>query len=119
MTDGPRPAAEVRRTGNRLRHEASLYLQQHAANPADWYPWGEEALARARAEDRPIFLSSGYASCHWCHVMEHEVFEHDDVADVLNRHFVCIKVDREELPAVDALYMEAVQLLTGHGGWPM
>ncbi len=119
MTHAPRTPAEVRRTGNRLREEASLYLQQHAGNPVDWYPWGEEALARARAEDRPIFLSSGYASCHWCHVMEHEVFEHDDVAEVLNRHFVCIKVDREELPAVDALYMEAVQLLTGHGGWPM
>jgi hypothetical protein len=119
MSDTPRTAAEVRRTGNRLREEASLYLQQHAGNPVDWYPWGEEALERARATDRPIFLSSGYSSCHWCHVMEHEVFEHEDVAEVLNRHFVPVKVDREELPAVDAMYMEAVQLLTGHGGWPM
>ncbi len=85
----------------------------------DWYPWGDEAHARAQAEDKPIFLSSGYSSCHWCHVMEHEVFEHDDVADLLNRHFVSIKVDREELPEVDATYMEAVQLMTGSGGWPM
>jgi len=119
MTTGPRTAAEVRRQGNRLRDEASLYLRQHAANPVDWYPWGEEALGRARAEDRPIFLSSGYSSCHWCHVMEHEVFERDDVAEILNRHFVSIKVDREESPAVDATYMDAVQLLTGRGGWPM
>ena len=121
MTSGPgdRSAAEVRRQGNRLQHEASLYLRQHAANPVDWFPWGDEALALARAEDRPIFLSSGYSSCHWCHVMEHEVFEHDDVGDYLNRHFVCIKVDREELPEVDATYMEAVQLMTGSGGWPM
>ncbi len=119
ITAGYRPPEEVRRTGNRLRDEASLYLQQHARNPVDWYPWGEEALELARSEDRLIFLSSGYSSCHWCHVMEHEVFEHDDVAEALNRNFVCIKVDREENPAVDATYMQAVQLLTGGGGWPM
>ena len=116
---GYRSPEEVRRTGNRLRDQASLYLQQHANNPVDWYPWGEAALAAARREDKPIFLSSGYSSCHWCHVMEHEVFEHDDVAEVLNRHFVCIKVDREENPAIDATYMQAVQLMTGGGGWPM
>ncbi|MEZ4386020.1 MAG: thioredoxin domain-containing protein [Candidatus Krumholzibacteriia bacterium] len=114
-----RTAAEVRRTGNHLVGSASLYLRQHAGNPVDWYPWGPEALERARAEDRPIFLSSGYSSCHWCHVMEHEVFEHDDVADALNRDFICIKVDREERPDIDATYMEAVQLMTGSGGWPM
>jgi len=119
ILEGARSPEEVRRTGNRLRDESSLYLQQHARNPVDWYPWAEEALARAREEDKPIFLSSGYSSCHWCHVMEHEVFEHDDVAAVLNRHFVCIKVDREELPDVDATYMEAVQIMTGGGGWPM
>ena len=114
-----RTAAEVRRDGNRLRREASLYLRQHADDPVDWYPWGEEALARARELDRPIFLSSGYSSCHWCHVMAHEVFAHDDVADLLNRHYVSIKVDREELPEIDATYMQAVQLMTGRGGWPM
>jgi uncharacterized protein YyaL (SSP411 family) len=119
VKDEVRTTAEIRRQGNRLRDEASLYLQQHAHNPVDWQPWGEAALERARSQDRPIFLSSGYSSCHWCHVMEHEVFESDEVAEVLNRHFVCIKVDREELPAVDATYMEAVQLLTGHGGWPL
>ncbi|HOX24704.1 MAG TPA: thioredoxin domain-containing protein [Candidatus Krumholzibacteria bacterium] len=119
MPSAYRAPGEVRRTGNRLRDEASRYLRQHAANPVDWYPWGAAALQRARDEDLPIFLSSGYASCHWCHVMEREVFEHDSVAEILNRHFVAIKVDREELPAVDAAYLEAVQLLTGGGGWPM
>lgn len=119
IIEGARTPEEVRRTGNRLRDESSLYLQQHAQNPVDWFPWAEEALARARQEDKPIFLSSGYSSCHWCHVMEHEVFEHDDVAAILNKYFVCIKVDREELPDVDATYMEAVQIMTGGGGWPM
>jgi hypothetical protein len=104
---------------NRLAQETSPYLLQHAHNPVDWYPWGEEAFARARAEDRPIFLSVGYSTCHWCHVMERESFEDPEVAAVLNRHFVAIKVDREELPDVDDLYMTAVQLMTGHGGWPM
>ena len=104
---------------NRLAHETSPYLLQHANNPVDWYPWCDDALARARAEDRPIFLSIGYSACHWCHVMEHESFENDAIAAQLNEHFVCIKVDREERPDLDQIYMQAVQLLTGHGGWPM
>ncbi|MBD3220650.1 DUF255 domain-containing protein [bacterium] len=118
-TTGYRPPADVRRDGNRLQDEPSLYLRQHARNPVDWHPWGDEALALAGRTNRPIFLSSGYSSCHWCHVMEDEVFEHEDVAEVLNRHFVSIKVDREERPVIDATYMEAVQRLTGRGGWPM
>ncbi len=113
------PVADIRRDGNHLRGESSLYLLQHAHNPMDWYPWGEEALARAVAEDKPIFLSIGYSSCHWCHVMEHEVFEHDEVAEFMNAHFICIKVDREERPDLDSLYMDAVQTMTGRGGWPM
>ncbi|HEX9058275.1 MAG TPA: thioredoxin domain-containing protein [Ktedonobacterales bacterium] len=104
---------------NRLAHETSPYLLQHAHNPVDWYPWGEEALARARRDDKPILLSIGYAACHWCHVMAHESFENDDIARLMNELFVCIKVDREERPDLDALYMEAVQALTGRGGWPM
>ncbi|NMC22075.1 MAG: thioredoxin domain-containing protein, partial [Thermogutta sp.] len=104
---------------NRLIHEKSPYLRQHAHNPVDWYPWGEEALARAAGENRPIFLSIGYSACHWCHVMERESFEDAEIAAYLNEHFVCIKADREELPAVDALYMEAVQVITGRGGWPL
>lgn len=115
----PRPVAEIRRDGNRLLHEPSLYLRQHAYNPVDWRPWGPEALAEAVARDCPIFLSIGYSSCHWCHVMEKEAFDDDDIAGFLNRHFVCIKVDREERPDLDAVYMDAVQALTGHGGWPM
>jgi hypothetical protein len=104
---------------NRLAHEVSPYLQQHAHNPVDWFPWGEEALAKARAEDRPIFLSIGYSACHWCHVMERESFEDESVARILNEHFVSIKVDREERPDIDSIYMTAVQMMTGHGGWPM
>ena len=104
---------------NRLAHETSPYLLQHADNPVDWYPWGSEALDRARAEDKPIFLSIGYAACHWCHVMAHESFEDDATAAVMNEHFVNIKVDREERPDIDAIYMQAVQAMTGHGGWPM
>jgi uncharacterized protein len=104
---------------NRLARERSLYLRQHAHNPVDWYPYGAEALGRARREDRPIFLSVGYSSCHWCHVMEREVFEKEDVAELLNASFVCIKVDREERPDLDAAYMEALQAMTGSGGWPM
>ncbi len=104
---------------NRLLEETSPYLQQHAFNPVDWYPWGEEALARARELDRPIFLSIGYSACHWCHVMEHESFENPDIAAVMNEHFVCIKVDREERPDLDQIYMTSVQIMTGHGGWPM
>jgi uncharacterized protein YyaL (SSP411 family) len=104
---------------NRLARERSPYLLQHAQNPVDWYPWGEDAFARARAEDKPIFLSVGYSTCHWCHVMEHESFENADVAAVLNAHFVPVKVDREERPDVDRVYMTFVQGTTGSGGWPM
>jgi uncharacterized protein YyaL (SSP411 family) len=104
---------------NRLAQETSPYLLQHAHNPVDWYPWGEEAFAKSRAESRPIFLSIGYSACHWCHVMERESFENDDVAAILNREFVSIKVDREERPDIDSIYMQAVQMMTGHGGWPM
>jgi uncharacterized protein YyaL (SSP411 family) len=104
---------------NRLATESSPYLRQHADNPVDWYPWGEEALARARAEDRPILLSVGYSACHWCHVMAHESFEDAETAAVMNEHFVNVKVDREERPDVDALYMQATLALTGQGGWPM
>jgi uncharacterized protein YyaL (SSP411 family) len=104
---------------NRLAHETSPYLLQHAENPVDWYPWGEEALARAEREDKPIFLSIGYAACHWCHVMEHESFEDETVAALLNRHFVSIKVDREERPDLDDIYMAATMALSGSGGWPM
>jgi uncharacterized protein len=104
---------------NRLAQETSPYLLQHRDNPVDWYPWGEEALARARELDRPILLSVGYSACHWCHVMERESFEDAETAAYMNDHFVNIKVDREERPDVDALYMEAVQAISGHGGWPM
>jgi len=104
---------------NRLAHETSPYLLQHAGNPVDWHPWGGEALARARDEDRPILLSIGYAACHWCHVMERESFEDPLTAHVMNEHFVCIKVDREERPDLDSIYMDAVVALTGSGGWPM
>ncbi|HEX6667327.1 MAG TPA: thioredoxin domain-containing protein [Solirubrobacterales bacterium] len=104
---------------NRLAGETSPYLLQHRDNPVDWYPWGEEALGRARDEDRPILLSVGYSACHWCHVMERESFEDAETAAYMNEHFVNVKVDREERPDVDAIYMEAVQAMTGHGGWPM
>ncbi|GAA0912871.1 thioredoxin domain-containing protein [Streptomyces thermoalcalitolerans] len=104
---------------NRLAHETSPYLLQHADNPVDWWPWSEEAFAEARRREVPVLLSVGYSSCHWCHVMAHESFEDPDTAAVMNEHFVSIKVDREERPDVDAVYMEAVQAATGHGGWPM
>jgi uncharacterized protein YyaL (SSP411 family) len=104
---------------NRLAGETSPYLLQHAHNPVDWFPWGEEALRRAREEDRPILLSVGYSACHWCHVMERESFGNEEIAALMNAHFVCIKVDREERPDLDHLYMNAVQMLTGQGGWPM
>jgi len=104
---------------NRLANETSPYLLQHKDNPVDWYPWGEEAFAKARDEEKPVFLSIGYSSCHWCHVMEHESFENDEIALLMNQLFVNIKVDREERPDVDAIYMAAVQAMTGHGGWPM
>lgn len=104
---------------NRLIHEASPYLLQHAHNPVDWYPWGEEALSRAKNEDKPILLSVGYSSCHWCHVMEKECFENEAIARIMNERFINIKVDREERPDLDELYMKALQLMTGSGGWPM
>ena len=114
------------RAVNRLAEERSPYLLQHAHNPVDWHPWGEEALERARNEDRPILLSIGYSSCHWCHVMERESFENDAIAALMNANFVCIKVDRDERPDVDARYQRAVQALAGHAspstttrsGWP-
>ncbi|HTE62824.1 MAG TPA: thioredoxin domain-containing protein [Solirubrobacteraceae bacterium] len=104
---------------NRLASETSPYLLQHAENPVDWYPWSDEALSRARSENKPILVSIGYAACHWCHVMERESFEDPSVAELMNERFVCIKVDREERPDVDAIYMDAVQAMTGHGGWPL
>ncbi len=104
---------------NRLAKESSPYLLQHQNNPVDWFPWSSEAIEKARSEDKPIFLSIGYSACHWCHVMEHESFENEAIARVLNEHFVPIKVDREERPDLDQIYMNAVQMLTGHGGWPM
>src|SRR5919201_6467308 len=104
---------------NRLAAETSPYLLQHKDNPVDWYPWGEEALSRARREDKPLLVSIGYSACHWCHVMERESFEDPEVAAVMNDLFVCVKVDREERPDVDAIYMDAVLAMTGHGGWPL
>ncbi|MFQ5732645.1 MAG: thioredoxin domain-containing protein, partial [Planctomycetaceae bacterium] len=104
---------------NRLAQETSPYLLQHAGNPVDWYPWGAEGLAAARELDRPVFLSIGYSACHWCHVMAHESFENDSIAEVMNREFVNIKVDREERPDLDQIYMNAVIALSGRGGWPM
>ena len=104
---------------NRLASEKSPYLLQHKDNPVDWWPWGDEAFAAARATDRPIFLSIGYATCHWCHVMEHESFEDAEVAQLLNDAFINIKVDREERPDVDSIYMSACQVATGRGGWPL
>ena len=104
---------------NRLAGETSPYLLQHATNPVDWYPWGPEALSRAKAKGTPIFLSIGYSACHWCHVMEHESFENPEIAALMNEHFVNIKVDREERPDLDQIYMSAVMAMTGHGGWPM
>jgi uncharacterized protein YyaL (SSP411 family) len=104
---------------NRLAHATSPYLLAHANNPVDWYEWGDEAFARAKAEDKPIFLSVGYNACHWCHVMERESFENEEIAGLLNKHFISIKVDREERPDIDQIYMTAVQAMTGSGGWPM
>lgn len=104
---------------NHLANETSPYLLQHATNPVDWYPWGEEAFEKAKKEDKPVFLSIGYSACHWCHVMEEESFKNEEIAKILNDFFICIKVDREEYPDVDAIYMESVRLQTGSGGWPM
>lgn len=104
---------------NRLVNTTSPYLLQHAHNPVDWFPWGEEALSKAKTEDKPIFLSIGYSACHWCHVMAHESFEDEETAKFMNEHFVNIKVDREERPDIDSIYMQAVIAMTGSGGWPM
>ena len=120
-TSGPRTNGTDRadRSPNRLIHEKSPYLLQHAHNPVDWYPWGDEAFARAAAESKPVFLSIGYSTCHWCHVMAEESFEDPAVAAVLNREFVSIKVDREERPDIDSVYMGVCQQMTGRGGWPL
>ncbi len=104
---------------NRLMNEKSPYLLQHAHNPVDWYPWGEEAFEKAKIEDKPVFLSIGYSTCHWCHVMERESFEDEEVAEVLNKNFISIKVDREERPDIDSIYMNFCQAYTGSGGWPL
>src|SRR5581483_7377990 len=104
---------------NRLVDSTSPYLLQHADNPVDWWPWCDEAFAHARSQGKPVLLSVGYAACHWCHVMAHESFEDAATAAYLNEHFVCVKVDREERPDIDAVYMEATQAMTGQGGWPM
>ena len=114
MTDPGVPRAK-----NRLADETSVYLRQHMYNPVDWYAWGPEALERAEAEDKPLLVSLGYSACHWCHVMEHESFEDPATAALMNEFFVCIKVDREERPDIDQLYMDAVTRLVGHGGWPL
>ena len=110
---------ELTKNPNRLIHEKSPYLQQHAYNPVDWYPWGEEAFQEAQRRDVPVFLSIGYSTCHWCHVMERESFEDEETAEALNAAFVCVKVDREERPDIDAIYMTVCQMLTGGGGWPL
>ncbi len=118
MSDTTNPTSQYKHT-NRLINETSPYLLQHAHNPVDWYPWGEEALQKAQQENKPILLSVGYSACHWCHVMERESFENEDIAGLMNQHFVSIKVDREERPDIDNIYMQAVQALTQQGGWPM
>ena len=104
---------------NRLILQDSPYLLQHAHNPVNWYPWGQQAFAQAKRENKPVFLSIGYSTCHWCHVMEHESFEDEAVAEFLNTHFIAIKVDREQRPDIDTIYMTAVQMIAGRGGWPM
>jgi hypothetical protein len=104
---------------NRLLLESSPYLLQHAHNPVNWYPWSDEAFARAKKENKLVFLSIGYSTCHWCHVMEEESFEDREIAEYLNRHYIAVKVDREQRPDIDGVYMAAVQMLTGNGGWPL
>src|SRR5699024_2444472 len=104
---------------NTLIHESSPYLLQHAHNPVHWYPWGEEALGKAKREDKPLIISIGYAACHWCHVMEKECYADTEVAEYMNEHFVAIKIDREERPDIDQIYMNASMLLNGNGGWPL
>lgn len=111
--------SDTGRPPNRLIHEKSPYLLQHAYNPVEWFPWGEEAFQKARLEDKPIFLSIGYSTCYWCHVMVREVFENESIAALMNRTVVSIKVDREERPDIDRVYMSALQAMTGSGGWPM
>src|SRR3954470_14017022 len=123
VTAGGTPAADPKAKHkfppNRLAKESSPYLLQHAHNPVDWYPWGPEAFERAKKEKKLVFLSIGYISCHWCHVMERESFEDKEVADFLNKHFVCIKVDREERPDIDEVYMTALHVMDARGGWPL
>ncbi len=116
MSEGSNPGD---RKANRLINEQSPYLRQHAYNPVDWYAWGPDALARAKSENKPIMLSIGYSACHWCHVMERESFENEGIANLINENFVAIKVDREERPDLDQIYMDAVQMITGRGGWPL
>ncbi|HBV64338.1 MAG TPA: thioredoxin, partial [Rhodopirellula sp.] len=118
LAQTPNPTAPHKHT-NQLARESSPYLLQHAHNPVDWYPWGEEAFAKAKREGKMVFLSVGYAACHWCHVMERESFEDPEIAKQMNEKFVCVKVDREERPDVDQIYMTAVQMISGNGGWPM
>ncbi|MFA6371601.1 MAG: thioredoxin domain-containing protein, partial [Methanothrix sp.] len=113
------PQGKEESPANRLLSEKSPYLLQHAFNPVHWYPWSEEAFAAAAREDKPIFLSVGYSTCHWCHVMAHESFEDPAVASLMNQAFICIKVDREERPDIDQMYMSAAQAMTGRGGWPL
>ncbi len=119
MNEGEERGAGMQVQANHLKNEKSPYLLQHVHNPVDWYPWGEDAFKQARQEDKPIFLSIGYSTCHWCHVMAHESFENEEIAALLNRYFVCVKVDREERPDVDQMYMEATMAMNGSGGWPM
>ena len=104
---------------NRLAQASSPYLKQHAHNPVDWFEWGEEALQKAQDEQKPLLISIGYAACHWCHVMAHESFENPEIAAYMNAHFVCVKVDREERPDIDQIYMDAAQIISGRGGWPL
>ncbi|MCJ7541129.1 MAG: thioredoxin domain-containing protein, partial [Desulfobacterales bacterium] len=113
------PAKTNKKFHNRLSKETSPYLLQHADNPVDWYPWSDEAFQKAKNENKPVFLSIGYSSCHWCHVMEHESFENEEIAKIMNQYFVCIKVDREQRPDIDDIYMKSVQMMTGSGGWPL
>ncbi|HSZ24010.1 MAG TPA: thioredoxin domain-containing protein, partial [Candidatus Sulfotelmatobacter sp.] len=119
MSQAKNPESHGGRKPNRLVNEQSPYLRQHAYNPVDWYAWGADALGRAKAENKPIMLSIGYSACHWCHVMERESFENDAIARLINENFIPIKVDREERPDLDQIYMDAVQLITGRGGWPL
>src|SRR5258708_21635270 len=118
MSDTQKSHEEYKYT-NRLIDETSPYLLQHAHNPVNWYPWGTEALTKAQEENKPILLSVGYSACHWCHVMERESFENEEIAALMNRHFVSIKVDREERPDIDEIYMAATVQMSGRGGWPM